>query len=113
MAWYAPLRPLAIIAISTTALWATISNIGGLSQSIIAFLFTLFCPGIAFVAFLGITDKATELVMAMALSLTICGLVAVGMVYLDLWSPVGAMVLISGATIIASSLQLGMIYRNR
>lgn len=113
MTRYALFRPVVVIAVSVLAFWAMVSKVGGLPQAVMAFLFALLCPGMAFVTFLGITDKATELILAIALSLTICGLVAVGMVYLRLWSPVGAMVLISGATIIASSLQLGMIYRNR
>jgi hypothetical protein len=65
----------------------TISNIGPPIQDMVAFWFLLICPGMAFVRLLGIGDRLTELVVAIALSIALDTAVSEAMVLTKRWLP--------------------------
>jgi hypothetical protein len=68
--------------------------------------FMLIGPGLPFVRLLRLRDRAAELLFAVALSLSLEGLLATSLVYLQLWSPTRALLILSGVALLGLSLQI-------
>lgn len=68
--------------------------------------FLLICPGMAFVPLLRVAGLATELMLAIALSLALDAIVAIGMLYSRLWSPGWGLAALIGASLAGALAQL-------
>lgn len=80
---------------------------GGLHGSVrhaLVLWFVLVCPGLSLVRLLRIGEAATELMLALALSIALSVLVASVMLYAGLWSPPGVLGVLIGLTLGANAL---------
>jgi hypothetical protein len=68
--------------------------------------FLLVCPGMALVRLLRLPEPATELLLAVALSLALDALLPGTMLYLGLWSPAGGLLALTGVSLAGACLQL-------
>jgi hypothetical protein len=64
-------------------------------RTLIAFAFLLVCPGLPWVWVLGDVDERVAVVVAIALSVAIDVVLSEAMVYLRLWSPIWAFVILT------------------
>lgn len=87
---------------TTLALWAALAavvvfvEVDSPLRPALVLSFLLLCPGLALVRLLRITDRVTEMTLAIAVSLALNALVPGLMLYLGAWSPrVGLLILIT------------------
>ncbi len=95
----------AIILFSAIAVVLT----GSLTSSIrlwIVLWFMLVCPGMAFIRLVGVQDRTTEFIIAIALSLTIDTIVAEAMVLTAKWSIQGGMLALICLSLFGALLQI-------
>jgi hypothetical protein len=74
--------------------------------------FLLVCPGMAYVQLLGVTNPLVQWTLAVAASFSIVALTAVGMLYLDSWSSLLGMHIISGITLVGAAAQIVKVFRS-
>jgi len=67
--------------------------------------FLLVCPGLALVRLLHLDDLVSEVMLAVAFSLTLDALVASTMLYAGVWSPGGALAVLISVSIGGATLQ--------
>src|SRR5579885_3021782 len=102
-------------------LWSTINLFTALLTSVFVFVvpatpfqpyivmsFVCFCPGMALVRFLRLNDLATELSLAVALSLSVASIIAGALLYSKHWSPLDTLTALILLTLICSIAQLIM-----
>ncbi len=77
-------------------------------QPYIVMSFVCFCPGMALVRFLRLNDLATELSLAVALSLSVASIIAGALLYSKHWSPLDTLTALILLTLICSIAQLIM-----
>jgi hypothetical protein len=68
--------------------------------------FLAVCPGMAIIRLLQLEDVLTELTLAVALSIALASLVAGTMLYVGWWSPMWALGLLLGVSVIGAACQL-------
>jgi uncharacterized membrane protein len=94
---------------TTLALWAALAvaavfaDIESPVRPALVLLFLLVCPGLALVRLLGITDRVTELTLAIAVSLALNALVPGLMLYLGAWSPRAGLLILIAITAVATA----------
>lgn len=93
---------LASVGVGLTAL----ANVLPPVRPVLALLFMLICPGMAWIRLLHISDASTELTLGIALSLGIDSLVAAVMLYAGMWSPPGSLIVLIGISVAGASLQI-------
>jgi len=100
-----------IMASAYAAVIVVVADLVTPFRAVIAFWFLLICPGMAFVGLLGLSDRLTELILAIALSLTLDTIVAMAMVYAGVWSPIGGLLALAGQSTVGVVLQVVASYR--
>jgi uncharacterized membrane protein len=105
--------PVTIMAFAFAAVFMALADLHTLFRAAIVFAFLLFCPGMAFVGLLGLDDRLTELILAIALSLTLDTLTAMVMLYIGVWSPLGGLMALAGQSVVGSTLQVALASRAR
>ncbi len=100
------LWPVIIVASALAAGGLVYAGIAGPLRVGIVLWFLLICPGMAFVRLLRVADLATELMLAIGLSLALDALVAIGMLYGQLWSPSWGLAGLIGASLVGVAAQL-------
>ena len=82
-------------------------------RPISTFGFIIFCPGMAVVRFMQLTEPLTELGLAVTISLGITMLGLEIMLYLHLWSSLATLWVLVGWSIVGATLQLIVAIRNK
>ena len=100
--------PALIIISAVAACVAMAGNVIAPLRIILVAWFMLVCPGLAYVRLLQLNHWLTNLMLVIALSLTIDTLVAEGMVLARIWSPLGGLLVIGLLSIVGAALQLYM-----
>jgi hypothetical protein len=96
----------AVIFTSTIA--AAVASLLGLAPEVRAPLvlwFAAICPGLSLVRLLRLDDRLIELVLAVALSLSLDGIVAAAFLYSNYWSPPAIMASLMAITVGALALE--------
>jgi hypothetical protein len=104
----------------TAALWPAVAATSALAatgavgfgvttplRGVLVIWFVIVCPGMAVVALLRIRDPLFVLVATIAISLALGVVVATSLLYLDLWSPRRALVILGGLTLALSLVSSG------
>jgi uncharacterized membrane protein len=86
------LWPVASAGLALAVLAVVVAELDSPLRPALVLPFLLLAPGMAVVRLLRIPDSAAVLMLAVALSLALAGLVAGTMVYTGTWSPVGGFV---------------------
>jgi uncharacterized membrane protein len=94
-----------IVALAIVLNMMMVAQITGLARVLIALIFLLVCPGMAFLPLLHIQDRTTEFAIGIGLSLVANMLVTLLMVYANIWSIQLGMALILGLSAIGVILQ--------
>lgn len=79
---------------------------GSFLRPIVSFWFTLVCPGMSIIGLLHFKDRLAELVLAIALSLSITTILAEVMALTQLWSPIAGLGILIGISLIGATLQI-------
>ncbi len=118
----------ALEALGSNLVWTLIIMLSAVAVGLVNFVFTdvvvrpaivfwflLFCPGMVLVRFFRLKNPVMEWTLALALSVTIDGLVASIQLYAGLWSPAGTLSILIGLSLCGAIVQLatGMGYRWR
>jgi uncharacterized membrane protein len=82
-------------------------------RPVVALWFLVICPGKALVGVLRISEKLTELTLAVALSLVIDAVVSEALIYVGLWSPKSSLAVIVAITMSGLALQGGQAFWRR
>lgn len=98
--------PVIIIASAIGAERALSSGSGAPVQPLLVSWFLLICPGMAFVRLLRIEGGATEVLLAIALSIAIDMIVAEILLYAEVWSAAWALSLLIGISLAGVALQM-------
>ena len=98
--------PLIIIGGGIAILLIVIANWASLLRPLLVFGYLLVCPGMAFVRLLSLKNHFAELMLAVALSLTICTLISEMLVLMRSWSMMSSLVTIVVLSIVGAILQL-------
>lgn len=85
------LWPVASAGLAAAVLAVVLTELDSPLRPALVMPFLLLAPGMAVVRLLRIPDLAAVLMLAMALSIALAGLVAGTMVYAGTWSPVGGL----------------------
>jgi hypothetical protein len=89
-----------IIIVSTALVYvAYLEHLTPALRVAITLWFILFCPGMAYVQLLGITNPLVQWTIAVAVSFSIVTLTAIVMLFLDNWSSLLGLQIISGITL--------------
>jgi hypothetical protein len=75
-------------------------------RALVALWFLGICPGMAFVRLLRLPGLLPEIVLAIALSIALDGIVTLIMVYTNIWSPDLGLIVLIGLSLIGVVLQL-------
>ncbi len=97
------------MVLAATALVAgifLIADVGTPVRPIVTLWFLLICPGMAFVRLLRLEDRLAEVTLAIAVSIALDTVVAAGMVYAKVWSPVLGLLVLAGLTLVGTALQV-------
>jgi hypothetical protein len=106
--WIWPVIVIVTVFIAAlTTFWLEIPVI----QPLIVAAFLLFCPGMAIVSFLRLSNPVHMLTIACALSLAIDSIVASAFLYGDIWSPHLILELLLGASAYVACVQLAISLR--
>ena len=95
------LRQGIILLLALAALAAVALDLGGPVRSIAVLPFVLVGPGLALTAWLGVSDPLLELTLMVVLSVAVETILAVMLIYVDVWSPELALVLCVGVVLAA------------
>jgi len=93
----------ALIAVAATVL--VFLDVDSPLRVALVAIFLLVCPGLALVRLLRLDDPLLELTLAVAFSLALAGLVAVALLYADLWSPGAGLVILVVITLVGTLLE--------
>ena len=94
-----------VLAVSVVALGTVAADADVALRPLAVFLFLLLGPGLAVTGFLRLADPATEIAVAVPLSLALDALVA-GVLNLGSWRPGAAVVVTAAAASVALAVQL-------
>jgi uncharacterized membrane protein len=72
----------------------------------VIFGFLLLCPGGAYIRFLPVSDKLSQVPLTIALSFLFSSIVALGMIYLKIWEPQYGLMVLIGLAIVGVILQI-------
>jgi hypothetical protein len=98
-----------IIASAAATVFGIVSDTSSVLRTTLTFWFLLVCPGMAYIRLLRLNQPATELTLAVALSITIDTVVTLGQVLANAWSvrvSVSILIIISFAGVILQMLIL-------
>lgn len=98
--------PVIIIASAIGAERALSSGSGAPIQPLLVSWFLLICPGMAFVRLLRIEERATEVLLAIALSIAIDMIAAEILLYAEVWSAAWVLSLLIGISLAGVALQI-------
>jgi len=73
---------------------------------LVAILFLLISPGMALVPLLQLSDRMNELMLGIALSLTMDALLAAAALYAGMWNPGGVLAVLIGLSMLGAGLQV-------
>jgi uncharacterized membrane protein len=98
-----PVEDAVTVALLVLAALALILSATGASifRLLVTLAFVLAAPGWAVVGYVGLPGRLTRFVAAMAVSVSICLLIAVAMLSVDQWHPVPVMIALEGVTAVA------------
>lgn len=96
----------ACAALGGLAIALVLLDVNTVVRAPVVLMFVLLCPGLAIVRLLRIGDIATELSLAVALSLSLAGGVSLIQAYTATWSPTGGLLVIAGITLVAVAVEL-------
>ncbi|MDQ2651788.1 MAG: aminoglycoside phosphotransferase family protein [Chloroflexota bacterium] len=88
------------------ALLFVVADFGSPLRPLVALWFLGFCPGMAVVQLLAIRNRLGEIMLAIALSVTMATLTALAMIYANVWSPQLGVGLLAAMTLAAAGLPL-------
>ncbi len=99
--------PWVVSILASTAAVGLVSLVGGDSpvRHVVALWFLFTCPGMALVPLLEIDDPVFEWSLIVATSLAVDAIVAVAMVYADVWSPMSGLLVIMLLTLLGALVQ--------
>jgi uncharacterized membrane protein len=96
-----------IIVISAVGLgFAVIADVGSPVRPALSFWFLFVCPGMAYVRLLQLNELWLELTLAVSLSIALNVAVSLLMLYTNMWTPRGALVILIALSIVGAVLQL-------
>lgn len=98
--------PVACVTLSALAIFLVLFDANTVVRAPVVLTFLLICPGLAIVRFLRISDVATEWSIAVALSFSLDGLVALIQAYTTTWNPTTALLVLTGITLAAIAIDL-------
>jgi hypothetical protein len=101
----AALWPTVIAASALATLGVTYAGVGAPLRPLVALWFLAVCPGMALVRLLGLQDLLSEVVLAIAVSLSLETIVALIMIYTGAWSPQRSLDIIVGITLAGAGTQ--------
>jgi hypothetical protein len=88
--------PTALVLWAALVVAVVFADVEGPLRPVLVLSFLLVCPGLALVRLLRITDRVTEITLAVAVSLALNTIVPGVMLYLGAWSPrIGLLILIA------------------
>ena len=94
------------VTLSARAIVLVLFDANTVVRAPVVLTFLLLCPGLAIVRLIGISDVATEWSVAVALSFSLDGLVALIQAYTANWNPTGALLVLTGITLAAIAVDL-------
>ena len=94
------------VTLSALAIVLVLFDANTVVRAPVVLTFLLLCPGLAIVRLIGISDVATEWSVAVALSFSLDGLVALIQAYTANWNPTGALLVLTGITLAAIAIDL-------
>jgi len=97
--------PIVVVMSSVAALVVFVMGIGQPIAPIVALWFLGVCPGISYVRLLGLTDPLMEMVLAVALSMSIGAVLSVVLLFAGVWSTGLALVLTVWVAVIGAGLE--------
>lgn len=98
--------PVSCVTLSALAIILVLFDANTVVRAPVVLTFLLICPGLAIVRFLRISNVATEWSIAVALSFSLDGLVALIQAYTTTWNPTGALFVLTGITLAAIAVDL-------
>ena len=107
----AMLWPPLIAASALAALAVTYAGATGPVRPLVALWFLAVCPGMALVRLLGLRDLLAELVLAVAVSLSLETIVATALVYAGSWSPQTTLDVFAGIALAGAAAQTAVARR--
>ncbi len=96
--------PAALIATAGVASSVVAAGGESLPRTLIVLGFLLVCPGLALLRLAGPFDALATATLAVALSIALDMLLALGLAYSGLWSPAAALVILVGLVVAAAGL---------
>ncbi len=99
--------PWIVSVLASTVAVGLVSIVGGDSpvRNVVALWFLFTCPGMALVPLLGIDEPVFEWTLIVVISLAVDAIVAVVMVYANVWSPESGLVVIMLLTLLGALIQ--------
>jgi uncharacterized membrane protein len=90
-----------VVIIATTVATAALAAVDapGPIRPAVTVLFVLTCPGLSLVRLLGLRDPLAELVLGVATSIALAGLLGGVLLYSGMWSPLGGLAILVVITI--------------
>ncbi len=104
-------RPITILILAIFAGIVAWGNIPGDIRIILLFAFTLICPGMALVGLLNIKDRLAEIMLSIALSLTLSTILAEAMILTRFWRPFLGLAMLIGISLLGVALQFRSVLR--
>lgn len=98
--------PVTCTALGLLAVVLVVVDASSVLRVPVVLTFLLVCPGLAIVRLLRISDTATEWSVAVALSISLDGLVTLVQAYTGTWSPTGAMLVLTAITLAAVAIEV-------
>lgn len=106
MTSYRPTWPVVCTALGLLAVVLVLVGAGPVLRVPVVLTFLLVCPGLAITRFLRISDTATQWSVAVALSISLDGIVTLVQAYTGTWSPTGAMIVLTAITLAAVAVEV-------
>ena len=103
--WSPWLWPATILLSAAGIALTFFAGVAAPARPFVALWFLLLCPGMALVRLLRVGGVATELTLAIALSLVLDTLVAMVMIYTGTWSPGAGLIVLIGISVFGALLQ--------
>ena len=94
------------VTLSALAIVLVLFDANTVVRAPVVLTFLLLCPGLAIVRLIGISDVTTAWSVAVALSFSLDGLVALIQAYTANWNPTGALLVLTGITLAAIAVDL-------
>jgi hypothetical protein len=111
MSRLASVWPAVIAASALGALGVTYAGVGPPLRPLVALWFLAVCPGMALIRLLGLRDPLSEVVLAIAVSLSLETIVASIMIYAGAWSPQRSLDIVVGIALAGAATQVLLLQR--